>query len=147
MKLSLHQSRVPRKPTALLLVEDMHKIGTEAIKMVRARIEERGQTADGQAFPPYTEAHAKRRQKAGLQTGYRDLKMTGKFLDSLRVIRASRGVVSFGWSSGYGRTLFEAHSKRGRLLGLTSREKHDVLNFLKGLLKERLAKLQLTKRY
>lgn len=147
MKLSIHQNRVPRKPPALLLVEDLHKIGTEAIKMIRARIEERGQTADGQAFPPYTEAHKKTRQKAGLQTGHRDLKMSGKFLDSLRVIRASRGVVSIGWSSGYGRILFEAHSKRGRLLGLTQKEKHDVLLFLATLLKERLAKLQLTKRF
>ncbi len=43
----------------------------------------RGMSADGNSFPPYTEAYKTFRQQAGRQTQYPDLNFSGQMLSSI----------------------------------------------------------------
>jgi hypothetical protein len=43
----------------------------------------KGQNADGNSFPPYTQAYKTFRQKAGRQTQYPDLNFSGQMLSSI----------------------------------------------------------------
>lgn len=87
--------QVPQIGDALMsILKDL--ISRELGAIIRKRVEERGGGVGDVPMLPYKRQTVSSRNKEGLQSGYRDLKRSGKMLDGLRVQVTSRGVeVSF----------------------------------------------------
>ena len=75
--------------------EDMREIGL----LVRERIYNRtisGVDVNGQAFAPYSEAYAERKQ-AALGTSRVDLQVSGNMLNHMQVVEVEKDSVTLGW--------------------------------------------------
>lgn len=62
---------------------DVLRIATDQIALIKLRIQQQGLDFQNLAFPPYTPAYARQRKKAGYQVGYVDLTRTGRTLASV----------------------------------------------------------------
>lgn len=145
MHLTIKQKTTLATPRSLLEVKDLQHLGKEAVNCIVDRVQERGSDATGAPMAGYTAAYAKQKRKKGGVTSRRDLTVTGRFLKSLRYWGATKHKVVIGFTSGYGRTLAEAHQRRSNFLGLSPRDRKDVLFELESVLEKRLKTLKIIK--
>lgn len=149
--LKIKQKRTLYKPRFFFTADDMKALGDAAVMAIRVRIGMRGQDLDDTAMQStakdaqgaYSAAYKKR--KRGV-TSVRNLAETGKFLRQLHAYKASRKKVVVGWTSGYGKLLAEAHGKTHTFLGLSDRDKVEVMKTLQKLIAERLKTFNFSRR-
>lgn len=143
--LKIKQTTTLQTPRSLLDVRDLQRIGKEAVDSIVERVQKRGADADGSPMSGYTAAYKKAKRKKGGETSKRNLTLTGRFLKSLRYWGATKRKVVVGFSTTYGHTLAAAHQQRDNFLGLSPRDRKDVLFILEELLSKRLKDLKFIK--
>lgn len=73
---------------------DATRIVLDQIALTKLRVQTKGESSTGAAFPPYVPAYKKSRSKAGYQVGYVDFTRTGQMWASVRPVVISANVFS-----------------------------------------------------
>ncbi len=71
------------------------QLGRQAVKLIQARLR-KGRQADGSPLPPYSDVYRAELAAAGAGTR-RDLELSGRLVEALKVLRSRRNSVTVGW--------------------------------------------------
>lgn len=89
-------------------------IAEKAISIIRARTA-RGLDVNLRPFRSYSSTYAAWRKSAGLKTRPVNLRVSGRMLDSMRVITSRQGLAQVGWIDGREGNKAEANESLGRV--------------------------------
>lgn len=73
---------------------DVLRIATDQIALIKLRVQTSGKNAQGNAFTPYTRPYAKNRVKAGFQAEYVDFTRTGRMWANVKPVITASSVIS-----------------------------------------------------
>ena len=87
----------------------------------------RGQSADGNSFPPYTEAYKTFRQNAGRQTQYPDLTFSGQMLSNITQ-RSNPSFAIIYFANKFQNTKALGNQKKRKFFAIGAREIQPIMN-------------------
>ena len=88
---------------------------------------QRGMSADGNSFPPYTEAYKTFRQNAGRQTQYPDLNFSGQMLSNITQ-RSNPSYAIIYFANKFQNTKALGNQKKRKFFAIGAREIQPVMN-------------------
>lgn len=89
-------------------------LADKAIQIIRARTG-RGLDVNLRPFRPYSPSYAKKRRDSGLRAKPVNLRVTGRMLDSMRVISSRQGLAQVGWTDDREGDKAERNEELGRV--------------------------------
>ncbi len=88
---------------------------------------QRGQNADGNSFPPYTEAYKTFRQNAGRQTQFPDLNFSGQMLSNITQKSSPTEAIIF-FASKFQNIKALGNQKKRKFFAIGAREIQPIMN-------------------
>ena len=88
---------------------------------------QRGINADGNSFPPYTEAYKKFRQNAGRQTQYPDLTFSGQMLSNITQKSSPTEAIIY-FANKFQNTKALGNQKKRKFFAIGAREIQPIMN-------------------
>ena len=87
----------------------------------------RGQSADGNSFPPYTEAYKTFRQNAGRQTQFPDLTFSGQMLSNITQKSSPTEAIIY-FASKFENTKAVGNQRKRKFFAIGEREQRPIIN-------------------
>ena len=111
----------------------MVQVASDAIAMIKTRVQERGLNAEGSQFPEYSKSYREKKQKEGKYKGFVDFSFTNRMWSNIKIV-SPKGELDMGVAVIKATTPFEQDKLnwntklKGDILTLSEQEKQKLIH-------------------
>ena len=111
----------------------MTQVASNAIVMVKQRVQEKGLNPEGAKYSPYSKSYQKAKEKAGKYRGFVDFSLTNRMWSNIKIV-SDKAELDLGTAVIKATTTFEQDKlnwnteKKGEILALSESEKKTLVN-------------------